>query len=220
MSDRFEAEGVTLICGDCHELLAECPAVDAVVIDPPFGIGFAAQPTDYQRKNGMKPENWDDDPILNIESLLAVGDIQVVWGGNYYALPQSRGWLSWFKPDAPPSMGSFELAWTNQDQNCRQISRSIAATNAERVGHPTQKPVAVISWCMDRVGIPEGAMVADFFSGSGTTAISCIRSGRRFWGCERDPKHFATAVARIQRELAQPRFDFTPKPVMEQPSMF
>lgn len=209
---RFEAEGVQLFCGDCRDFLPI--EADAVITDPPYGIGFAAQPTNYQRAAGMKPKRWDDETVDILPFLNA--PICAVWGGNYYRLPVSRGWLSWFKPDAPPSMGSFELCWTNLDQNCRQISQSISATNAERVGHPTQKPIRVMAWTMEQCGVPIGATVRDDFMGSGTTGIACIRTGRKFIGIEKDPKHFATAVERIKRELDSPVFDFVkPQPVAE-----
>lgn len=109
----------------------------------------------------------------------------------------------WRKPDAPPSMAHGELAWTNLDANLRVIDWSIAATNSERVGHPTQKPVRVMSWSMEQVGVPENALVLDPYMGSGSTAIACIRAGKRFIGIERDEEYFDKAVARIKAELSQ-----------------
>jgi site-specific DNA-methyltransferase (adenine-specific) len=208
MNDRFEAEGVTLILGDCREVLPSLSGIDSIITDPPFGIGFAAQPTKWQRMDGIKPEAWDDETCDFVLSFPSRAEIVVVWGGNYYSLPISRGWLSWFKPDAPPSMGSIELAWTNLDQNSRQISWSISATNAERVGHPTQKPYRVMAWTMEQAHVPESALVCDPYMGSGTTGIACMRTGRRFIGIERDPKHFQTAVDRVKRELSQLKFAF------------
>lgn len=204
MQDRFEAEGVTLIFGDCLDVLPTLQGVEAVVTDPPYGIDFAAQPTKWQRLAGKLPEQWDNQCVAGLHELISIAPILVVWGGNYYPLPTSRGWLSWFKPDAPPSMASFELAWTNLDQNSRQISWSISATNAERVGHPTQKPVRVMIWTLEQTNVPAGALVLDPYMGSGTTGIACIRTGRRFVGIERDETHFRTAVERIKRELSQP----------------
>jgi len=120
----------------------------------------------------------------------------VIWGGNYYALPPSRGWLSWFKPDAPPSMANFELAWTNRDCNARQISHSISATNGERVGHPTQKPERVMRWTIEQAGNP--ATILDPFMGSGTTGVAAMQLGRKFIGIEIEPKYFDIACKRIE----------------------
>jgi site-specific DNA-methyltransferase (adenine-specific) len=199
---RVETIGdATLYLGDCMEILPTLNKVDAVITDPPYGIGFAAQPTKWQRRAGQKPEAWDDAVVLDINALRALGDVQIIWGGNYYDLPPTRGWLSWFKPDAPPSMANFELAWTNQDRNARQLSVSIGATNAERVGHPTQKPLALMRWCIEQAGSP--ASIADFFMGSGTTGVAAIEAGAKFIGIEREPKYFDIACRRIEQAANQ-----------------
>lgn len=132
---------IALYCGDSREIVPGLRGVDCIVTDPPYGISFAAQPTKWQRLAGHTPEAWDDVPA-DVSELISLAPTVAVWGGNYFTLPPSRGWLSWFKPDAPPSMSSLELCWTNLDQNARQISQSISATNRERVGHPTQSPYA------------------------------------------------------------------------------
>jgi site-specific DNA-methyltransferase (adenine-specific)/modification methylase len=197
------SDSVSIINADCLDVLpVKC---DAVVTDPPYGIGKDAatrRPPKYQRLAGMAPREWDNE-APDVSFLLPLSECVVIWGGNYYGLPTTRGWLSWFKPDAPPSMASFELAWTNRDMNARQISHSIAATNGERVGHPTQKPVRVMVWCMEQARVPAGAMVLDPFAGSGSTGIACIRTGRRFIGIERDAGHFATMRKRLENELRQ-----------------
>jgi len=194
---------VQLWCGDCREILPTLPKVDLVLTDPPYGIGFAAQPTKWQRRAGQAAEAWDDDVVDCLPQLLAIGEVQVVWGGNYYPLPPSRGWLTWYKPDAPPSMASVELAWTNQDRNTRQICHPISATNAERCGHPTQKPLRVMAWTLEQF---RGAhLILDPFMGSGTTGVACVQLGRRFLGIEIEPRDFEIAVRRIEEALRQPK---------------
>jgi len=207
---RVETIGdATLYLGDCMEVLPLLDRVDAVITDPPYGIGFAAQPTKWQRLAGKQAEGWDDAIAPDMDALRALGDVQIIWGGNYYPLPSTRGWLSWFKPDAPPSMANFELAWTNQDRNARQLSVSIGATNAERVGHPTQKPLALMRWCIEQAGNP--ASIVDFFMGSGTTGVAAIQAGAKFIGIEREPKYFDIACKRIEQAYAQGQL-FAPEP--------
>ena len=190
---RIETMGAaTLYLGDCREILPALGKVDAVVTDPPYGIGFASRPTKWQRRAGQAPEDWDDCTVDVVPTLPQLAPA-IIWGGNYYPLPQSRGWLSWFKPDAPPSMAHFELAWTSFDQNARQLSVSIGETNPERVGHPTQKPLRLMQWC---VAMTEGE-VLDPFMGSGTTGVACARLGRRFIGIEIEPRYFDIACRRI-----------------------
>lgn len=208
--ERVQIGEATLYCGDCLEILPTLECVDAVVTDPPYGIGFAAQPTKWQRRAGKQAEAWDDAAVDRLPDLLALGRIQVVWGGNYYDLPPSRGWLSWFKPDAPPSMASLELAWTNQDRNARQIAYSIAATNAERCGHPTQKPLAVMLWTLRQ--FDDAHTILDPFMGSGTTGVACAKLGRRFIGIEIERRYFDIACKRIEDAYKQPDMFVQPAP--------
>ena len=202
-----------LILGDCRDVLPTLGRVDCVLTDPPYGIGFAAQPTKWQRRAGAVSREWDNDTV-DLGNICEIADAVVIWGGNYYQLPPSRGWLSWFKPDAPPSMSSIELAWTNQDRNSRQISCSISSTNAERVGHPTQKPLAVMRWTIQH--FPKAETILDPFMGSGTTGVAAVQLGRRFVGIEIDEQYFDIACRRIADALSRPRLPLdepAPRPV-------
>ena len=203
MAEKVVIGNAELWHGDCREVLPLLPKHDLVLTDPPYGIGFAAQPTDYQRKNGMKPADWDNAPapdwLIGLMREKAV--TLIVWGGNYYSLPPTRGWLAWRKPDAPPSMAHLELAWTSYDMNAKMLDHSIAATNAERAGHPTQKPVRVMAWSLEFA--PDAQTVLDPFMGSGTTGVACAQLGKAFTGIERERKYFDIACERISRAQAQ-----------------
>jgi site-specific DNA-methyltransferase (adenine-specific) len=201
---RIETIGnATLYLGDCLEIMPTLGKVDAVVTDPPYGIGFASHPTKWQRRAGAKPEKWDDSIADGVIALPLLGPT-IVWGGNYYDLPVSRGWLSWFKPDSPPSMGDFELAWSSLDVPARSISWSIGATNAERVGHPTQKPIKVMEWSINQLKTGPKTIL-DPFMGSGTTGVAAMNLGRKFIGIEIEPKYFEIACERIENAQRQQR---------------
>lgn len=194
----------TLFLGDCREILPSLSGFDAIVTDPPYGIGITARPSKWQRRAGHKGKAWDNQTVDDVVLALPALAPSIIWGGNYYALPPTRGWLSWFKPDAPPMMGHFELAWTSIDRTSRQISQSISATNEERVGHPTQKPLRVMKWCLGF--IPDAHTILDPFMGSGTTGVAAVEGGLGFVGIEQDEKYFDIACKRI--EDAQRQGDF------------
>lgn len=191
----------TLYLGDCRDVLPTLPKVDAVLTDPPYGIGFAAQPTKWQRRAGKAAKDWDDSTPDDVVCKLPSLGPAIIWGGNYYALPPARGWLSWHKPDAPPSMGHFELTWTNLDRTTRQLSVTIGEMNPHRVGHPTQKPLRLMRWCLDF--LPDAGLILDPFMGSGTTGVAAIEAGRSFIGIERDPDYFALACRRIRETTGE-----------------
>ena len=192
----------TLYLGDCIDVLPIIDNVDAVITDPPYGLNIAAQP---YKKIGKRAEkkDWDnstpDFDLMNL--ILNKGKKQIVWGGNYFKLPQSRCWLVWHKPDGLPSFSRVELAWTNMDKLAGYFQWSIAATNPERVGHPTQKPIALMKWCIDKAENPN--TIFDPFMGSGSTGVAAVQMGKKFIGIERDPQYFEMACKRIENAQRQ-----------------
>lgn len=205
---RIEQIGnATLYLGDCREILPTLPKVDLVLTDPPYGIGFAAQPTRYQRANGMVSESWDDEKPDFIDEVVSIGKSSVVWGGNYFSLPPSRGWLIWLKQGNAPSMADLEMAWTSVDMNARCFEKSVKAASLEKclqtAAHPSQKPVGLMEWCISL--IKKNETVADPFMGSGTTGVACANMGKTFYGIEREPKYFDIACRRIEQAYSQQR---------------
>jgi site-specific DNA-methyltransferase (adenine-specific) len=200
---RTETIGTaTLYLGDCREVLPTLPRVNAVVTDPPYGLAkrLAGGTWGAKFSGGLE---WDRETALELGEIIKHGDNAIVWGGNYYVLPPSRCWLVWQKPDAVRTMADAELAWTSLDANTRFISHSIAATNAERVNHPTQKPVRVMEWSLSF--LPEAKTVLDPFMGSGTTGVACVNQGRAFTGIEVNPDYFEIACNRIRAAESQGR---------------
>ncbi len=201
------AEGVTLHMGDCVTILPTLPRVDAIVTDPPYGIGFAAQPTRYQRANGMAKTEWDAiAPQEAVALALSRARNAIIWGGNYFTLPPSRGWLAWSKAGNAPSMADLEMAWTSIDMNARSFEKSVKSASLEKnlqtAAHPTQKPVALMEWSIGF--LPDARTICDPFMGSGTTGVAAVRMGRRFVGIEIVPEYFDIACRRIADALARP----------------
>lgn len=143
----------------------------------------------------------------------------VVFGGNYYQLPPAKCWLVWDKLNS----GDFadgELAWTNLPGAVRIIqyrwNGMIRQNNEPRGDHPTQKPLGVMRWCLQR--LPVGSRsILDPFMGSGTTGVAAIAEGMTFTGIEREVRYFDAACRRIEEAARQPRLfaEPEPKPVQE-----
>jgi len=220
----------TLYLGDCLEILPTLGRVDAVVTDPPYGIGEAAGKA-KTRTSGLTSKlrnaqlyrkdygdaRWDDKPI-SPELMAAVRNaapLQVIFGGNYYALPPTSCWLVWDKLNGDTDFADCELAWTNLKKAVRRIrylwngcmreERDIERT------HPTQKPLGVMKWCIQQVGTAE--TILDPFMGSGTTGVACAQLGRKFIGIEIEPKYFAIACERIENAYRQQKL--FPEPVRD-----
>lgn len=206
MKPYYEEDSIVIWHGDCREVLPQLASADLLLTDPPYGHGFAADPTESRERRGFAPEDWDDETFDDLSSILKYGAIQVIWGGNHYALPLSRGWLTWCKPDAPPSMGGVELAWTNQNRNTRYMVQRIASTNPERLGHPTQKPLALMKWCIGQ--FPGVRSVLDPFMGSGTTLVAAREFGCSAVGIETSERYCEMAAERLRQQV----FAFAPAP--------
>ena len=194
----------TLYQGDCFEIMPTLGKVDAVVTDPPYGIaekwqGGWGHGWGKARTEGVLRNKWDAKPLdqAALSILLTAGTDVIIWGGNYFELPPSRCWFIWNKPERGFSLAEAEMAWTNRDN----VVRVIAAPRSEPGRkHPTQKPVAVMRWCVEKT---KGTVI-DPFMGSGTTGVACAKLGRKFIGIELEPKYFDIACKRIEDAYKQP----------------
>ena len=190
----------TLYLGDCMEIMPTLGKVDAVVTDPPYGIGANKQTLGSGKKHFVRGGHWDD-VAPQIGWLLNAGDLACIWGGNYFAdqLPVTNDWLVWHKKNDGLSFSECELAWTNFGKQTRHISHHWGGEEKE---HPTMKPLRVMSWCLTH--IPKARTILDPFMGSGTTGVACVKAGRTFIGIEREPSYFDIACRRIQKAVDQP----------------
>jgi site-specific DNA-methyltransferase (adenine-specific) len=212
----------TLYLGDCREILPILAPVDALITDPPYGIGESSKrnasrggyvggmggsrkakvaATDYGEYN------WDQaaPPPELFAQIMRCAERSIIWGGNYFGLPAASKWLVWDKQNTG-DFADCELAWTNLPGAVR-IFRHMwngmlraSERNTPRV-HPTQKPIALMAWCIAQAG--EVCTVLDPFMGSGTTGVACAQLGRKFVGIEIDPKYFDLACARIEQAQRQ-----------------
>jgi site-specific DNA-methyltransferase (adenine-specific)/modification methylase len=203
-----------LILGDCLEVMLLLGKVDAVVTDPPYGIGEGnvkgqsrgkmAAPRQYAGSDG-----WDETPasLRHIETMRAASTNQIIFGGNYFeGLGPTSCWLIWDKQNGDNDFADCELAWTNLPKAVRRIywrwHGMIRKGNDVRE-HPTQKPVGVMEWCINH--LPDNAqIILDPFMGSGTTLVACAKLGRKGIGIELDPEYFEIACERVQKAYDQP----------------
>jgi site-specific DNA-methyltransferase (adenine-specific) len=205
---RVETIGnATLYLGDCRDILPTLGKVDAVVTDPPYGIGMDGQSESKRSNGGPKWRKahdklgWDsaipDNTLFSI--VLAAADKAIVWGGNYFVehLPASRSWLVWDKEQTGLSMSDGELAWTNLGGVLRIKKMHRTHLWVESPEHPTQKPTKLMAWCISLIPEPNDTII-DPFMGSGTTGVAAVQMGRKFIGIEREGKYFDIACKRIE----------------------
>lgn len=219
MKQEFLNGQIVLHNTDCVDVMREIgeKEIDLVLTDPPYGGGCNAgvggrfkkyenkierSGGTWEEKYGKNIKDWDFAPDENcFNEIFRISKEQIIWGGNYFELPATRCFLIWKKLTISEnfSMAMAEYAWTSFNKNAKIFE--FAPQDSTRF-HPTQKPVQLINWCLNNHS-KENDLIFDGFAGSGTTAISCIRTKRRFIGCELDKEYFEKACERIETELRQ-----------------
>jgi site-specific DNA-methyltransferase (adenine-specific) len=205
MKPYYESGGITIYNGDCRDILPALSPVDLLLTDPPYGIAKVWK-GGFSSKHGwgragaeaMARNEWDAAPPneATLLSLIGLSKHQIIWGGNYFPLPPSRGWLVWNKPERNFTLAEAELAWTNIDTVIRVFD--FRRSDVGRV-HPTQKPLELMQWSITRA--PESETILDPFMGSGTTLRAAKDLGKRAIGIELEERWCEVAVRRLAQEV-------------------
>lgn len=211
----YEEEGIKLYNCDWRDIDPVSLKSDALLTDPPYGIGEAAgrgkargrgsaltKGRTYIKDYGN--DDWDSEPpsASDIMAMRNLTKHQIIFGGNYFHLPPSRCWLVWDKVNSG-DFADCELAWTNLDKAVRKFrfmwNGMLREGDDIRV-HPTQKPLALMKWCLTH--LPQDVKsVVDPYAGSGTVAVACKALGLSCISVEREEKYCAEIVTRLRQNV-------------------
>lgn len=231
---RVEVIGdATLYLGDCMEILPTLPKVDAVITDPPYGLGGSSGSINEARAKAVY-DNGRTDTLNDVRAVyvpavrlaLTKATRGAVTPGTPHSFeypkpedigaviqPAVKGMSKWGRPTWQPILfygRDPRLGLTIKDLTFRSNGQH------EKSDHPCPKPDDLMAWLVDRVSLV-AETVLDPFMGSGTTGVHCVRLGRRFVGIELEPKYFDIACRRIERAYNQrPLFAEAPQPKPEQ----
>lgn len=210
---------ITIFCGDSRSIVPQMPVFDLLATDPPYGINVARKGTvgtnlkPGNKRKGWKvnapctqfaPVTWDSaqPPAWELQMLLAHSRQAVLWGGNFYEdLDRASCWLVWDKVNGTTSFADCELAWTNYKKAVRMFRwrwngmLQQDMKNKEKRVHPTQKPVALMEWCISHAKDPKS--ILDPYMGSGSTLVAAQRLGIRAVGIDRERSYCEAAVERL-----------------------
>jgi site-specific DNA-methyltransferase (adenine-specific) len=218
---RVEQIGrATLYNGDCREVIPTLTGVDAVVTDPPYGVGLGSDPTHII---GNRPyESFDDTPENIAHSVVPAVNAARAIASRCVVTPGTRcAWLY----DAPDELGAVFFpagaGFSRWSFTCSQPilfygkdpfmpmnkkPNSVRCTEtSEKNGHPCPKPIGLMKWLVNRATL-DGETILDPFMGSGTTGVAAVQMGRSFIGIEREPKYFDIACRRIEDSQRQGDF--------------
>lgn len=186
----------TLYLGDAREIVPRLGSFDALLTDPPYGIGITSS-NRLCGERGLGGKSWDDETPTDefIAEISGKCKQSVIWGGNYFRLPPSRCILVWDKQNDGRDFADFEMAWTNVDAVARIFRKRPMNMDNGKV-HPTQKPISLMKWCIRQMDNPQ--TIFDPFMGSGSAGVAALHMGLSFVGIEREPDYFEHAVRRIR----------------------
>jgi site-specific DNA-methyltransferase (adenine-specific) len=188
---------------DCMEGMKQFPDkyFELAIVDPPYGISI----TDSGRlgKYNVNGNRWDDniptDDYFN--ELFRVSENQIIWGGNYFPLPPTRGFIIWDKKQPEGvSFASCEFAWSSFDRSAKTFYFSPMQDKYRF--HPTQKPVALYKWLLKNYA-KQGDKILDTHVGSASSLIACYQMNFDFIGFEIDKDYYEKALKRMADEMAQ-----------------
>lgn len=209
----FEDQGITIYHGDCRHIMPLLPRFDLLLTDPPYGIGESSKrnasrgTSSAKWKRGAATDygafDWDREPVEEWTLALArsLCDKQIIFGGNYYALPPCKGPLVWDKENT----GDFadgEMAWNNL--GCalrikRHMWNGFQRKGNEDREHPTQKPLEVIKWALSLAS--DVTTILDPWAGSGTTGRAAVEMGKRAVLIEREERYCEIAAKRLSQQV-------------------
>jgi site-specific DNA-methyltransferase (adenine-specific) len=219
---RREVIGLaTLYLGDCREIAPSLPRPAAVISDPPYGQGYVHSGGGRAVSNCPASRAYvrhavaivGDDSPFSPAPWLQAAPIVLLWGAHQFAdrLPQGA-WLVWDKVPTGKerTQGDGEAAWLNRSAAMRIFRHlwdgacvSDRADLADGRVHPTQKPVALMRWCIERAKVPAGGAILDPYMGSGSTGVAAVQMRHPFVGIEIEPRYFDIAYRRIEEAQRQ-----------------
>lgn len=202
----YERDGIVIYNGRCEDVLPFVGVYDLLLTDPPYGlkwghVGFENQPL----LDHTEAAEWDQRPTAETMGLaMKAARRHVVWGGNYLSdlLGPCNGPLVWNKLTGKNKYADGEMAWSDVVGTMRIFNHQWCGAfkdseRNERNVHPTQKPVALMTWCLKLAG--DVASVVDPWMGSGTTLVACKLAGVRAVGIEVSERYCETAANRLRQ---------------------
>jgi len=209
---------INLYNGDCMEAMAKMKDndFDLAIVDPPYGIGYSKRKRrDKKHKPKYTAKKWDDTPPNKeyFKEVQRVSKNQIIWGGNYFELPQSRCYCIWVKQPEGIDQGSVEYAWASFDKSPKHFTYHIGNESGfapklqswQKVFaniHPTQKPVALYKWLLKNYA-NEGDKILDTHLGSGSIAIACHDMGFDLEAYELDSDYYRDCMKRFKNHTTQ-----------------
>lgn len=202
---RVERIGnATLYLGDCSSVLPALDPVDAVLTDPPFGVGNFVQTTGRKGGRGLnvgKAVDWNESgPTIEIfDQIRRLSKHRIIWGANFFNCFEDKGGaIVWIKRQSVPNFSKADIASCTHFQKTETVEipwTNFTVTHRAVTDHPCERPVELYEWCINY--LPPCETFLDPYMGSGSTGVACMNLGKRYVGIEINERYFDMCCERI-----------------------
>lgn len=207
---KIQLDTIAAIHGDCMDYMKDIPDkyFDLAIVDPPYGLPKDSSHARGKLKNRIfngNIEHWDKAPDKSyFDELFRVSKNQIIWGGNYFDLPPTRGFVIWDKKQPFPNFSRCEYAW----MSFQVPSKIFEFDNrtSDKI-HPTQKPIKLYGWLLINYA-KQGNKILDTHGGSFSHAIACHDLGFELTIIEKDKYYFDAAINRLKYHQRQQVLQF------------
>lgn len=200
---------INLYEGDCLPAMRKMAdnQYSLCIVDPPYGIGMDGGNVGYNGFNNFEKKGWDEKPPTKeyFNELFRISQNQIIFGGNYFNLLPTRGFIIWDKGEGfkNRTYAECEYIWTSFDRNAKIYKRDpLAKGDYHGKINPCQKPVALYKWLLKNYAKP-GDTILDTHGGSMSIAIACWDAGHDLDLYEIDHDYFEAGKKRLENHKAQ-----------------
>jgi len=208
---------------DCLQFMKMLPdkCIDLVLTDPPYGIGADKGVGGGSKRGDVKKFSGDWDSKIPekelFEQIFRISKNQIIWGGNYFTeyLKPTSSWIIWDKREGLPerTFADCEMAWNSIKSPARIFRHKWDGMIQENMKdkdiriHPTQKPVKLFKWCIEKY-VTNEKIIFDPFLGSFSSSIACNSYGLNWLGCELSEEFYTSGYHRYEQETKQMLMEF------------
>ncbi len=200
------AADINLYNMDCMDAMKSMQdnQYELAIVDPPYGMPKNSTHGRGKLKNRIiNKENirrWDIAPSKEyFNELFRVSKNQIIWGGNYFDLLPTRGFVVWDKLQPFPNFSRCEYAWMSFQCPSKMFYFDNRVSGKI---HPTQKPVKLYKWLLTHYA-KGNDNILDTHLGSASIAIACWDLGFNLTGYEIDERFYNDAMSRYKLHVKQ-----------------
>tara|TARA_R110000824_G_scaffold225067_1_gene412724 strand:+ start:52 stop:672 length:621 start_codon:yes stop_codon:yes gene_type:complete len=203
MIPYYQSQGITIFHADSAEIWNDLEPFDLILTDPPYGYGWDTKYSRFSKGTADKKQIKNDAGELDLRHIFDSPAEKIIFGFNSLVefIEKPGSLIVWDKrgEDGFSFLSDGESAYWSEGRGVYIFSKNGQQHRSQAGLHPTQKPIGLFRWCIEKA--KRNAIIVDPFMGSGTTLRAAKDLGKRAIGIEIDEKYCETAAKRLEQEM-------------------